>query len=225
MKAYFISGIGADYRLFTHTRLPEGYEAVYIHWIPPQKTETLPDYAQRLIAQIDTTEPFILIGLSLGGIMSVEIAKRTSPVCTIIISSVPLSAQLPGYYKLAGKLRLGRLVPASLLKSAASIKHSLTMKSAANRQLMRTIIRAGDDRFIRWALNAVLDWDNREIPSPFFHIHGTRDEVFPIGLTNPTHIVPKGGHMFLMSHPAMINDILQQILSTLTLPAPQPLPR
>ena len=82
MTAYFISGIGADYRMFTHIRLPEGYQAVYIHWIPPKKKEPLGAYASRLIAQIDTAEPFVLIGLSLGGIMAVEIAKRYPPVCT-----------------------------------------------------------------------------------------------------------------------------------------------
>jgi pimeloyl-ACP methyl ester carboxylesterase len=212
MKAYFISGIGADYRMFTHIRLPKGYEAAYVHWIPPQKTEPLPDYAHRLIDQIDTTEPFVLVGLSLGGIMAVEIAKRIHPACTIIISSVPLSDQLPGYYKLAGKLGLGKLVSASFLKAATTIKHSLTMKSPANRQLMRSIIAAGDDQFIKWALTAVLEWNNKEIPSPFYHIHGTRDEIFPIHLTHPTHVVQKGGHMFVMSQPEAVNNILEEII-------------
>ena len=78
MKAYFISGIGADYRLFTHIRLPEGFETCYVHWIPPEKDETLPVYARRLAEQIDTSEPFVLIGFSLGGIMAVEIASWPS---------------------------------------------------------------------------------------------------------------------------------------------------
>src|ERR1700743_1924972 len=107
MKVYFISGIGADYRFFTHVRLPEGYEARYIHWIEPLPGETLPDYTFRLSGQIDPTEPLARIGLSLGGIMSVEIAKRIPPICTILISSVPLSSQLPPLYKIAGNLKLG----------------------------------------------------------------------------------------------------------------------
>jgi hypothetical protein len=40
MKTYLISGIGADYRLFTHINLPEGYETRYIHWISPEKDST-----------------------------------------------------------------------------------------------------------------------------------------------------------------------------------------
>jgi pimeloyl-ACP methyl ester carboxylesterase len=213
LKVYFISGIGADYRLFLHLHLPEGYEPAYIHWIPPIKKERLSDYAYRLTQQIDTTEPFILAGLSLGGIMAVEIAKRIPAVCTILISSVPISADLPKLYRVAGALQLGRLIPASLLKLAAIIKHSIWMRTAAGRRLMRQVISAGDDRFIRWALNAVLKWKNTIIPQPLYHIHGSRDEVFPISLTTPTHIFPKGGHMFLITHPEAVDKFLREVLT------------
>lgn len=212
MKVYFIPGIGADHRLFLHLRLPEGYEPAYIHWIPPIKKEKLSDYAYRLIEQIDTKEPFILAGLSLGGIMAVEMAKRIPPVCTILISSVPISHDLPKLYRIAGALQLARLIPASLLKLATMIKHSLWMRNAEGRRLMRKVIRAGDNRFIRWALTAVLKWRNDTIPQPFYHIHGSRDEIFPIRLTSPTHIVSKGGHMFLISHPEAVTNFLQEIL-------------
>ena len=172
----------------------------------------------RLTAQIDTSEPFALVGLSLGGIMSVEMAKRLNPVCTIIISSVPVSAHLPGYYRMAGQLGLGKWIPASLLKAATSVKHSLMLRPASNRKLMMDIIRTGDDHFIRWALNAVLQWENAEIPQPLFHLHGTRDEVFPIGLTKPTHILRKAGHMFLLYQADTVNRILSEILLPLASP-------
>jgi pimeloyl-ACP methyl ester carboxylesterase len=220
LKVYFTSGIGADYRLFTHLRLPEGFEAAYIHWIPPIDNESLAQYAARLSEQVDTSQPFILAGLSLGGIMSVEMAKRLQPQCTIIISSVPVSAHLPRFYRMAGQLGLGKWVPASLLKAATTVKHSLMMRPAANRQLMMDVIRSGDDRFIRWALNAVLEWDNADIPQPFFHLHGTRDEVFPIGLTKPTHIIRKGGHMFLLDRADTVNRILRDLLLPLGVPRP-----
>ncbi|MBS1659919.1 MAG: alpha/beta hydrolase [Bacteroidetes bacterium] len=217
MRVYFIPGIGADYRLFTHVQLPEGFTPSYIHWIDPHDKETLPDYAFRLTSQIDTTEPFILVGLSLGGMMAVEIAKRIQPLCTIIISSIPVTNHLPKYFKVAGRLGMGKLVPASFLKVASSVKHGLTMRPASNRKLMFDIIKDGDDRFIRWAITAVLEWENTEVPKPFFHIHGTRDEIFPIGLTTPTHIVEKGGHMFVVSQPDILNSMLKEIILNQTL--------
>ena len=217
MTAYFISGIGADDRMFTHIRLPEGYQSAHIRWIPPQKNEALGVYASRLIAQINTSEPFVLIGLSLGGIMAVEIARRIAPQCTIIISSIPLSAHLPPWFRAAGQLGLGRIVPATLLKAATSVKHFLTMKTPANRKIIQSVIWSGDDEFIRWALNAVLEWENKEIPAPFYHVHGASDEIFPIGFTHPTHIIQKAGHMFLLSQPEEVNHLLRVLL-----PAAQP---
>jgi pimeloyl-ACP methyl ester carboxylesterase len=216
VKAYFISGIGADYRLFTHIRLPGGYEPFYIHWIPPQPSETLPSYAYRLTDQIDTTEPFVLIGLSLGGIMAVEIAKSFPPACTIIISSVPKSSHLPIYFSLAHRLQLTKATSPTLIKFLAAVKHRLTMKSPNNRKIMREIIRSGNDEFITWAMDAVLKWENAISPQPLYHIHGTRDLVFPIKLTTPTHIIPKGGHMMVMNQPAIINSLLAMILAPLS---------
>jgi len=78
VNVYFISGMGADGRLFKHIRLPEGFRMNFVDWIEPGREETIPAYASRLAEHMDTTRPFVLVGVSLGGIMSVEIAKRYS---------------------------------------------------------------------------------------------------------------------------------------------------
>ncbi len=177
--------------------------------------ERLADYAVRLTGQIDTREPWLLIGCSLGGMMAVEIANRFSPVATILISSIPVNAHLPRYFRMAHRLRLNRLVSASFLKKATRIKHGLSVKSPTDRRLLRNMIEEGDDRFIKWAIDAVLRWENKTIPNPFFHIHGTRDEVFPIQFTRPTHTISKAGHLFLMTRPEELNNILREILGSL----------
>ena len=219
MKTYLISGIGADYRLFTHITLPEGYETAYIHWIQPQKEETLRAYARRLASQIDHSEPFVLIGFSLGGIMAVEIAKAFPSVCTIIISSVPLSTDLPPYYTLAPRLQLTKIASPTLMKLLTSVKHLLTLRSRDDWKIMREVIWSGDDQFIAWAMDAVLKWENSVVPQPLYHIHGTRDEIFPIGRTRPTFTIPKGGHVLIMNQSKAINALLHKILST---PIPHP---
>lgn len=213
MKTYLISGIGADYRLFTHISLPEGFETRYVHWISPAKDETLPAYARRLAAQIDTSEPFALIGFSLGGIMAVEIAKIFQPSLTILISSIPVSSNLPPYYTRAHRMQLSKLASPKLMKLLTSVKQLLTMRSREDWKIMREVIWSGDDRFISWAIEAVLNWENTTVPKPFYHIHGSWDEIFPMKLTRPTHIVPRGGHTLVMSHPLIINNLLREILT------------
>lgn len=212
MKAYFISGMAADSRVFCHIRLPRGYEAVHLDWIKPAKHESLASYAMRLAQRIDTNEPFALIGLSFGGMLASEIARHHKPAMTILISSIPVSSHLPGYFKVAAKLRLHKVVPVSLLKTAASMKRMFTRETNEDKKLILQAIRDSDASLIRWSMEAILKWNNDRMPEPCCHIHGTRDEILPIRYTNPTHAIPKGGHMLVLTEAAMINDILTKTL-------------
>lgn len=212
MKTYFISGMAADSRVFCHIRLPQGYEAVHLEWIKPEKNESLAAYALRLAQRIDTNEPFVLIGLSFGGMLASEIAKQYKPAMTILISSIPISSHLPGYFKVAAKLRLHKMVPVSLLKTAASMKRLFTKETSADKRLILQAIRESDASLIRWSMDAILKWKNDQMPEPCCHIHGTRDELLPIRYTNPTHAIKKGGHMLVLTDARMVNDILSSTL-------------
>src|SRR6187402_2698680 len=213
MNVYFISGLGADSRIFKYITLPEGFKVRYIEWIDPLDKETLPEYASRLTAQLDPSQPFVLAGLSLGGIMAVEIAKKIPPAATILISSVPLSAHFPIHFRIARRLKITSILPMSFFKRAALLKRSFTAERDEDKILLRQLIREGNDSFIKWAVNAVLRWKNEILPQPLWHIHGARDEVFPVWLTLPTHRIPGGGHMVLLTHPERINGILREVLS------------
>jgi surfactin synthase thioesterase subunit len=150
MNIYFLSGIGADRRIFKYILLPPGFSAHYIDWIPNHKDETLPDFAARLSVSIDSTQPFVLIGLSLGGIMAVEIAKRLSPAATIIIASVSRSSELPPYYRLARRLNLLTLFPPVLFKCTASAKRHFTRESWTDKKDLFDMIWKGDAGFVKW---------------------------------------------------------------------------
>ena len=208
MNVYFISGMGADHRAFSYLTLPKGFEAIHVPWIKPDKKEPLAVYALRLAGAIRTSEPFILVGLSMGGMMAVEIAKKFSPVCTVLISSIPLSAQLPGYYRVAARLNAGVLFPPSLLKKIVGLKKAISPAS----KLVREMFRDCDNEFFKWAMTAVPGWDNDQVPRSLYHIHGKRDLVLPIRLTHPTRAVARAGHMLVMTDPAVVNAFLAEVL-------------
>jgi pimeloyl-ACP methyl ester carboxylesterase len=213
MKTYFISGIAADGRIFRHIRLPAGFDAVYLDWNKPQPDESLENYADRLAEKINTDEPFVLIGTSLGGIMATEIALKYNPLAVIIIGSVPVISQLPGYFRLAEKLKLYKIFPGSFYKFSASVKHHLTREDPDDKKIIIRMISETDPTFIKWGIQAVLKWRNRRIPKSLYHIHGTRDEVFPYGFTSPTHTISKGDHVIVITRHEEINKILAEILS------------
>ena len=212
MKVYFISGLAADRRIFKNIRLPNEFEAVHLDWVPPLKNESLRDYAIRLSEKIDTSEKYILVGLSMGGMVAVEIANRIHPALTVVISSIPISKHLPYYFRIAARLYLHKMIPIGLMKNAAIAKRLFTTETREDKELLKTIIRASDSEFIRWSLTAILHWENEVVPEKFIHIHGSRDEILRMKYTKPTHIISKAGHMMVMNRAEEINEILREVL-------------
>lgn len=213
MKVYFISGLAADRRVFKYIELPAGYEPVYIDWIPPQKNEPLVDYSLRLAAAVDTSESFVLVGLSMGGMIAVEMARAFPPHKLILLSSAAAPSQLPFYFHWARKTGAYRLVPVRLLKSMALLKRLFTTETADDKETLRSIIRESDSGFIRWAVTAILHWENNSTLPDYIHIHGSRDEVLPARYVQPTHVIEKAGHLMVLNHAADVNTILRETLA------------
>lgn len=213
MKIYFISGLAADKRVFTHIQLPAHYEPVYLDWITPVKNETLPAYAERLAEKINPHERFSIIGLSFGGMVAVEIARFYKPVQTILISSIPSFKHLPKYFRIASAIKLHKIIPISFLQYAAFLKRLFTNETLEDKKMLRLMIKESDPYFIRWAMDAVLTWRNSDFPENLLHLHGTNDEILPNRFTNPTHLIDKGSHMMVMSRADEVNNILHTILT------------
>ena len=212
VKVYFISGLAADRSVFHHIQLSSGFDPVYLDWIPPHKKESLSGYARRLGEQMDTSTPFALVGLSMGGMLAVEIAGYTRPACVILISSISHSSQLPPYFRYLGAARLHKYLPVSMLQKAAILKRLFTTESEEDKRLLKAMIHKADPGFIRWALAAILEWESADPPGNLIHIHGSRDEILPLRFTRPTHIIPAAGHLMVMNRAKEINVLLCEAL-------------
>ena len=76
-KIFIFSGLGADHRVFHKMNFQE-FVPVFIHWIEPLKKETIQNYAIRISKQITEPNPIVL-GISFGGIMAIEVSKLRVP--------------------------------------------------------------------------------------------------------------------------------------------------
>jgi pimeloyl-ACP methyl ester carboxylesterase len=214
MNIYFIPGLGADKKIFKGIKVSEGCKAFYIEWIKPLKNETLESYSYRLAEQINTTQPFIIVGLSFGGMLAAEIIKRFPAGRMIILSSVASSGHLPFYYRIAGKMRMHKLIPVSLMKSAALMKRLFTAETAEQKAYLKMAIREVDTSFIRWALDAIIKWKGSAVDSSYLHIHGSKDAILPIRFTRPTHIVKGGGHLMILTRNNEISEIINDYVNS-----------
>ena len=99
INLYFISGLGADKSAFSRIEL-DGVNINHIEWINHSQKENLQSYCKKLLPQFDTSKPFVIVGLSFGGIIAQEISKLITPQKTILISSVYHHKQFPWFYQL-----------------------------------------------------------------------------------------------------------------------------
>lgn len=212
MNVYFISGLAADSRIFKHIQLPAGHQAVYLEWIPPQKNESLEAYSIRLGEQIVPNEPFMIVGVSMGGMVANEIARVYRATSVVIISSIPSADQLPDFLRFAGRLHIHKFLPPSVFKSASVMKRFFSGETPEDKKILIQVIRDSDPEIIRWSINAILNWKNNTAPNNVVHIHGTKDELFPIGRLNPTHIIEGGRHMMILGKSQEINQIINNLL-------------
>lgn len=216
MNVYHISGLGADKRVFSKIKYPSHCNPIYIDWIEPIKNESLVNYAKRLSLSINRTEPFILIGVSFGGMIAVEIAKELNPVLTILIATIPCSNLLPLHYRFMGVLRFNNFIPPSLIKSSNLFSYYLFgVKTKEEKHLLNSIIFNTDLFFLKWALSAILKWDNEKIVRNTIHIHGTSDKILPIKYVTPSHKIKGGGHLIVYTHSNIVSEIIFSKLSLL----------
>jgi pimeloyl-ACP methyl ester carboxylesterase len=208
---YCISGLGADQRIFDNLRL-EGYELRYIPWVVPTKNESLEHYAQRMIDGFDLDHA-ALIGVSFGGMLGIEIAKKVPLKKLFIISSIKTRNELPRWMQWSGKLRLNKLVPTRSFRFADQLNDKrLGVSNSAERQMVRAYRRAANPVYVQWAINQVVNWKNEWTPDHLTHIHGDSDKMFPITRITAHHLIPGGTHMMIYNRAADIARIIGEEL-------------
>ncbi|MHA4842703.1 alpha/beta fold hydrolase [Flavitalea antarctica] len=218
---YCLSGLGADQRIFKNVTIPHA-DLVHLDWMLPQeKSEALEAYAKRLAINIKHELP-VLMGVSFGGMMAIEIAKLIPVKAVILISSVKSSHELPYWMKLFGKCKAEYLLPSVQLKSIrplSAIKpiqnYFLGASSREAIEIANEFTDNVDPRYLKWSVHNIFNWKNQWSPAQTFHIHGDNDKLFPISKVKPTHVIKNGGHFMVMSHCDEINKIVTEICSGL----------
>jgi len=212
LKAYFISGLGADKMAFKKIKLPAVYEPVYLDWIPPEKNESLTNYARRFSSLIKSNDAFILIGLSFGGMLASEIARLRNPMKTIIISSIATSNELPWYFKRAGKIGLHKTLPVKLMRAGTILKNLMGVGSKEDKAIIYNYAKFADPDLVRWSLHAIINWNQPDRLPGVVHLHGSNDRMLPLRYTHPDYIIKDGGHLMIFNKSDEVNKILNEVL-------------
>lgn len=186
----------------------EGYNVIHIDWILPLENETLQNYALRISENIKD-ENAILIGLSFGGILSVEISKIKKFKKVFLLSSAKTKFEIPFYYRFLGKLNLLRIIPSSILKRVNSLTYLVFgAKTNAEKSLLEDIVRNTDERFLKWALHQIMNWKNENYSENIFHIQGDSDLILPHIFVKYDYLIKSGTHFMTLNHSKEIETII-----------------
>jgi len=213
MTLYFISGLGADRRIFEKLMLPSTHKIIFIDWIVPIKNETIENYALRLSVNINTSEPFSIIGLSFGGIVAIELSKILSPEKIILISSIPSHHDRPWYFNLLKILPIYKFIPKSFLEIKEPFVYKLMgVTNNEEQMLLHAMLVDTDINLFRWSVTSILNWEQTTVIKNLHHIHGSADQMFPIKYIKPHYTIKNGKHLMIYTNASEISSILTRIL-------------
>ncbi len=208
---YLFSGLGADARVFQ--KLTFGNcTPVFINWITPLKNEPLALYAGRLLSQLTAPNP-VLIGLSFGGLVAVEVAKQLATEKVILLNSAKTRSELPPYFRAIGKTGLQNVLPAGIAQKPNALKNwAFGITSPETKKLLAQILNDTDPQFLRWAVGQLLRWKNETVLPNLVHIHGTADRLLPIRFVKANHEIAGGGHLMALDRASEISALLQKVI-------------
>lgn len=206
MKVYAISGLGADERVFKFLNLE--YPIEVIQWNLPEKNESLNEYAERLSEQIDLNNPFILIGVSFGGMIAVALQSSVNPVLTILISSAANKFELPYLYRIVGKMKILKCLPPKWFKLPNWF--AIWLFATKNGKMLNAIINDTDVNFLKWAAIAITSWDEERVYKNLVKIHGTKDRVIPMKTPENRIVILGGGHLMIIDNAKELSQIINE---------------
>ncbi len=207
---YCLPGLGADHRLFSKLQL--NAKLIPITYIAAEVNDTAESYAAKLVDQIKEENP-ILMGVSLGGILAIEISKRMPIKKLILISTIKTKEELPPYFSLVDHLPFDISKTAAWFKNYGEwLKPFYNKISQEDMELFKSMLIKTPDSFINWGVGAVSHWQNKTIDADYIHIHGSLDLVFPTKWVNNYTEIKGGSHFMVVDKAMKISPIINQEL-------------
>ena len=215
IPVYFMPGMGANSKIFERIHLDENiFESYFLEWLEPLPKESLHDYCSRLLPKITHPNP-ILIGVSFGGIIMQELAKRIDVRKVVIISSVKSPKEFSKGMQWLKKTRLYLLMPTRwvlgiipfLEKKVRSKKMKRTIQIYAHYLTMRS------PNYLHWAIKQMMEWRNDLPLKNIVHIHGKKDQVFPAQYITDAYMLPNATHALILVNAYWLNQNLPNLLT------------
>lgn len=209
---YLMPGMAASPRIFEFISMPDPFEIHLLSWFPPEREESLSNYAKRMCTRITHPNP-ILLGVSFGGVLVQEMAHHLDNAKLIIVSSIKSNHELSPSMKIAHRSNLHKLLPTQWIENFETLALFAFGDGIKKRvALYKRYLSERDSYYLSWSINALVHWKQEDPPKDILHIHGKNDTVFP-----PKHLVDpvlfiEGGHAMIINKSNWFNKNLPRLI-------------
>lgn len=213
IHVYLMPGMAASPRIFEYIKLSEErFRIHYLEWVIPIDNECLSDYALRISHKIKHPD-CVLIGVSFGGVLVQEISKHITYRKLIIVSSVKSMHELPKHMLLAKMTKAYKLLPTKLATNIdAFSKYAFGDNVKKRLELYKRYMSVNDSKYLSWAIEQMVNWNQETIIPNIIHIHGEKDAVFPIKNIDKCITVKNGTHIMILNKYKWFNEQLPNII-------------
>lgn len=186
----------------------------FLPWLTPNHEESFEAYVRRFSAQVDRADGSVLIGVSFGGMIALELSRFLNFQKVILISSAVEHKQVFSLFRGLGKMGLFQILPKWLLVPPGILRDWLFgVVLKPERLLLRAIIKDTDLIFLRWALFQIANWKPKQLPENLQIIHGTADRLLKPPAYPSTVRIKGGGHLMILDRADEISAFINQELT------------
>ena len=212
MRVFLITGFALDNRAFSLMGLPaDTYTTLDL--IPVRKGESLRDYARRMAEGIGLAPGDVIGGVSLGGMLALEMARIVDVLGVVVIASAthprfirkrfkmwaPIAAWVPdGVIR-----RIFTLIPRILARQ--------NMLSPEGQALLADIMGKFPVPLLKAFPMMIMGWPGCPPPARFRHIHSDGDWLIrPNGNPETLTILSGKNHLITVSHAQAVKELVMR---------------
>lgn len=206
-------GMAANPSIFDGIKLDdETFKTHKLEWFTPEKGMTFSEYAKRMCSKI-THETPILLGVSFGGMLVQEMANYMEAKKIIVVSCVKSHTELPKKMLFAKYTKAHKLLPTGLVNNVELLaKYAFGETVTKRLELYEKYLSVRDKYYMDWAIDNIVNWQQKEPIKNLVHIHGESDAVFPISNIKDCITVKNGTHTMIIHRAKWFNENLPAII-------------
>ena len=214
MVIYAIPGLGTTDKLYENINM-KGVEMIVLKWPTPEKDDTMQSYARKFLSQINTNQPFCLLGVSFGGMLCSELSRIISPKKIFLVSTSKCRKELPWFIRMFKHIPIHKLIPEKQHRKMAYEGRWFIGFGKAYIPQYLGMINSMETNYFKNAINIIVTWDRKEFPENYIHIHGNADKLLLYKYVKCDYTIEKGSHAMIVFQAEEIGKIIEKEINSL----------